>query len=474
VRIYDDLYGLIDFSEKERDVIDHPYFQRLRRINQLALAHYVFPGATHTRLAHSLGVAHLMQKVIENLANKSVKGRAIEINEDEERNLRTAALLHDIGHFPLSHSLESVYEGELENLVKDAERKVINRDQDFSALERYLAGTMEQNDLHEGLSAFLVMSPRLATVLGEVCEPEDVAKIILGKHPKTCFNQLIHSDMDVDSMDYLRRDAKATGINYGEFSLSYLLGNLELRESSTRPTLLCVNEKALHTVEHFVLARYFYYLQILYHRKRRIYDHLTHICAKWMLDDGYLPTLKRLDRWILDGPFEGFNDYYFFTQLARYANRRRSSSVKAALCRILLNREHIRLEYNKVEMRRAENFASLKDRALDRVKQLRRSNLLEEKDIKDPIGNSHPDFPLVIETRELYADVKKTNKKLSEQAEDIKGRIMPVEERDTIKVARKSGHIVNINSMKESLIRQLAGHCTVLVRYYYIPKDRMR
>ncbi len=236
MRIYDDLYELIEFSDGEKEVIDLPCFQRLRRVGQTSLAHYVFPGATHTRFPHSLGVAHLAGRVADKLQPKH-------LDEEDCRLLRIAALLHDLGHLPLSHSLEAVYENEIgqakkANAAKDEFSLVppsIGSTSDVqkngSELMNYFMKycecdddpPKERNKPHEALSAYLIKNEKqLASRIENYnVAPADVASLVLGRHPKVYLNQLLHSDLDVDTMDYLRRDAKATGINYGEFALSY-------------------------------------------------------------------------------------------------------------------------------------------------------------------------------------------------------------------------------------------------------------
>jgi len=297
-------------------------------------------------------------------------------------------------------------------------------------------------------------------------------------------------------MDYLRRDAKATGINYGEFALTYLLRNLSLEIAEDDIKLLCVNRKALHTVEHFVLARYFYYLQILYHEKRLIYDYIAQIIAKWLLDKGLLPGINELGEWIGSGLFSRFDDHYFMQRIQDWLCENGSkapSRVQDRLCRLLLNREIVKakdeirrehlVEYDNTQSdlkvfeadkkrKLEQSSADFAREALEYIKKNRLSdrNLLADNDIQEAIKEDHPLFPLVIEKRPIYPTDRDTYLKARYQSHELN----PLLERDTIKVTDQhpSGRrIKNINELSNSVVRWLSGKTVFLVRYYSIELD---
>jgi len=485
VRIYDDLYGLIDFTDEEREVIQHPYFQRLRRVSQLALAHYVFPGATHTRFSHSLGVAHLAGLLAHELG----------LPIAERRLLRIAALMHDIGHFPLSHSLESVYETELNRrLVPPNLSDGTTLPPQIDFLD-YSATSEQRPSPHEIMSSHLVTHSSIADRVRDCgVDPTEVAQLIRGHHQSVHLNQIVHSDLDVDTMDYLRRDAKATGINYGEFALTYLLRNLSLEIAEDDIKLLCVNRKALHTVEHFVLARYFYYLQILYHEKRLIYDYIAQIIAKWLLDKGLLPGINELGEWIGSGLFSRFDDHYFMQRIHDWLDNSHDTSpspVQRKLCEVLLNRrvvsEKIGREYsllhdsqqNDVGEYEAERRTILREyqesylhEGSDFVEKnkLSERNLLADEEIRAAIESDHPLFPLVIEKRPIYRTYMETRLK----ARDQSPKPNPLLEKETIKVlVEETGNrrVKNINELDYSMVEWLSKRTVFLLRYYFICKD---
>lgn len=227
--INDPVYGFITIDHPLiLDIIAHPYYQRLRRIYQMAFAHLVYPGAVHSRLHHSLGAYHLMCSALNELKNKG-----IEITRDEELGAKLAILLHDIGHGPYSHTLEN-------ELIKDLH--------------------------HEALS-ILIMK-----VLNEEFEGrlQTAIDIFTNNYPKRFLNQLISGQVDVDRMDYLTRDSFFTGVSEGVIGYDRILKMLTVHNGE-----LMVEEKAVYSIEKFLVSRRLMYWQV--------YLHKTVLCAEMML-----------------------------------------------------------------------------------------------------------------------------------------------------------------------------------------------
>lgn len=218
--INDPVYGFIRFPEPElMQVINHPWFQRLRRIKQMGMAHLVYPGAVHTRFHHSLGAAHLM-----GIALNELKSKDIEISREECIAARLAILMHDIGHGPFSHGLEH---------------------------------TIVHGISHEGISKMIMQ--RLNGVFdGALTE---AISIFENTHPKTFLHQLVSSQLDMDRMDYLNRDSFYTGVSEGVIGYDRILQMLTVKDGS-----LVVEEKGIHSVEKFIIARRLMYWQVYLHK----------------------------------------------------------------------------------------------------------------------------------------------------------------------------------------------------------------
>ncbi|MBI9055083.1 MAG: HD domain-containing protein [Bacteroidales bacterium] len=218
--VNDPVYGLINIpSEIIYDIIEHRYFQRLRRIKQLGLTDYVYPGAVHTRFQHTLGAVHLINNAIGTLRLKNV-----EISSDEENAVTLAILLHDIGHGPFSHTLEN-------NIATE-----------FG---------------HEDLS-LLYMQELNKEFKGQL----DLAiKIFSNKYHKKFLHQLVSSQLDVDRLDYLRRDSFYTGVSEGVISSDRIIKMLNVVNDQ-----LVVEAKGIYSIEKFLIARWLMYWQVYLHK----------------------------------------------------------------------------------------------------------------------------------------------------------------------------------------------------------------
>jgi HD superfamily phosphohydrolase len=216
----DPVYGFITISDPLlHDIIEHPFFQRLRRIKQVGMSHLVYPGANHTRFHHALGAMHLMREAI-----LSLRDKGIEITDVEAQGAMVAILMHDIGHGPYSHSLEF-------SLVKNVTHEHIS-----SLLMEKL------NDFFDG---------SLATGL----------EIFRDRYPKKFLHQLVSSQLDMDRLDYLSRDSFFTGVSEGVVSNQRIIKMLDVVDDR-----LVVEEKGIYSIEKFIVARRLMYWQVYLHK----------------------------------------------------------------------------------------------------------------------------------------------------------------------------------------------------------------
>ena len=218
--INDPVYGFITLDHPLLlNIVAHPWYQRLRRINQMAFAHLVYPGAVHTRLHHSLGAYHLMCSAVSELQRKGFP-----ISEEEALGVKIAILLHDIGHGPFSHALENI-------LIRGVHHETLS-----------LHIMKMLNDDLDG---------QLSTAIN----------IFTGAHPKRFLHQLVSGQLDMDRMDYLTRDSFFTGVSEGVIGYDRILKMLMVREGE-----LMVEEKAIYSIEKFLVSRRLMYWQVYLHK----------------------------------------------------------------------------------------------------------------------------------------------------------------------------------------------------------------
>ena len=229
--IRDPIHGYIHISEQLIwDLMNTREFQRLRRIRQLGSTPVVFPSGTHTRMLHSLGVYEVARRMLEEVDDlKDI------LNEREKLRVLAAALLHDIGHFPFSHSFEAI-----------------------------------MNCSHEDYTIRIIKGPsEIRNVLDEVDEAfaDEVAAIISHAHPNAILSQIISSQLDADRLDYLLRDSYYTGTAYGRVDLDRILRTMRVRNN-----VLALKQSSIYTVESYIMARYHMYWQVYFHPNSRSFD----------------------------------------------------------------------------------------------------------------------------------------------------------------------------------------------------------
>lgn len=216
----DPVLGFVSISDDLLfDIIEHPYFQRLRRISQTGLSYYVYPGSTHSRFLHALGCINLMQ-----ITHKVLKDKGVKISKEEERASLMAILLHDIGHGPFSHALEStLLEGIHHEKLSITFMKLLN--EEFN------------NELSLAIDIFL------------------------NKYPRKFFHQLISSQIDLDRLDYLKRDSFFTGVSEGNVNSERIITMMNVVNDE-----LVIDSKGIYSIEKYLTSRMFMYWQVYFHK----------------------------------------------------------------------------------------------------------------------------------------------------------------------------------------------------------------
>ena len=274
----DPVHGFISISPAELRIIDSPVFQRMRGIKQLSLGHYVYHGAEHSRFGHMIGAAHVAGRAFDALKmNMDVVGD-VQVDETDRATLRMAALLHDIGHTPFSHALETVLGPE-----------------------------------HERYSQTLVKVCFEDVLKKEGIDVNTVNNLIVGDpYPKKPFlSKIISGQLDVDRLDYLLRDSHYSGVSYGRFDMDRIISQLCVVDNK-----FVVFDGGYEAVEQMIFARHQMYRQVYFHKTKSVFELMLRRCGEILKDDlGYVKPdelesgkideyVKHDDNWFLNSIFQ--------------------------------------------------------------------------------------------------------------------------------------------------------------------------
>lgn len=283
------VHGFVTLTDWEREIISQPAYQRLRRIRQLAWTDQVYPGAMHTRFEHSLGVMHVATAMYDGIVSSSRSLLESELQFDEvglQRDrvlVRLTALLHDVGHSPFSHAAEELFP-----LVEGGGRRYVHEEYSAAIIRDKLRSAIEDHPLNANYKI----------------RADDIANLLEGStesQRSLVWRDIISGQMDADRIDYLQRDSLHAGVHYGKFDWQRLIGCLTLVNTGTgRALRLGVTEGGLHAAESLVLARYFMFTQVYFHKTRVAYDHHLYHALQQMLPNGHFPkpTVLELDEFL--------------------------------------------------------------------------------------------------------------------------------------------------------------------------------
>ncbi|MBT2162996.1 HD domain-containing protein [Zobellia barbeyronii] len=332
LKIFNDpIYGFITIPNGLIfDLINHPYFQRLRRISQMGLSYLVYPGAHHTRFHHALGSMHLMQNALQLLEYKGV-----EVSEEEKEGLYIAILLHDIGHGPFSHAMEH-------SIVESTDHEHISL-QFMEAL----------NEIFNG---------RLTLAIS----------IFKGEYEKRFLNQLVSSQLDMDRLDYLKRDSFYTGVAEGNINSERLITMLNVVEGN-----LVVEEKGIYSVEKFLMARRFMYWQVYLHKTGIVAEQLLIRIlkrAKEIMQEGQIVVCSNALRYFMEhrveknnfnketlSVFSKLDDVDVLAAIKSWQDH--TDFVLSTMCEMLINRQFL-----KVKLKNSPIDKVVLKKHMDRVK----------------------------------------------------------------------------------------------------------
>ena len=386
-KIYDNVYGFIYLTKEEKELLSTPYFQRLNHIRQLGLAYFVFPGAVHTRFSHSLGVLHIAEKMIQRLKKINYELLTEDKNKDKyHKILRLAALLHDIGHYPLSHTIEASYKETSLFIEKEYNEKInpllhnqantkaltdkIQIAKDFksdinaSNINRILYYSEKMKEIedkkyhHENLAEKVIKSKHFSNILKNKFRINDddidvICKIINGTNDKKEYfilAKIIKSNFDADQMDYMIRDTQNTGINVN-IDLDYIINNLFVCKRTfdhIEREVPCYSAKALSSIEQFLLSKYYWYSNILYYEKSYIVNFIARRIYSYLLINNKIKKFNSMENIeeLIEKPeeFFFFNDAFFWTEIEKIVSKpNKYTSIIVKLSKMLINRQFPKL-----------------------------------------------------------------------------------------------------------------------------------
>ncbi len=270
MRIRDPIHGTITVSDDEKEVLDSRAFQRLRQVRQLGFGDLAFPGATHTRHAHSLGAMHVASRLFEAVAASA--DLPVATRERFRAAVRVAVMCHDLGHMPFSHASEAI-----------APRRALLR------LPAWMPGAPDEQATHEDFTARLLLDSELTGILERNyarhgLTPTLIASLVTGLLPPgeqgfreggvdwtPVLRSMVSGELDADRMDYLLRDSFFTGVNYGRYDIEWILQNLVAAQRDGQ-VVLALKGPAVFAFEDFLLSRYHMFLSVYLHHTSVAYD----------------------------------------------------------------------------------------------------------------------------------------------------------------------------------------------------------
>ena len=356
------IHGFISLKPEELALVDLPVFQRLRRIKQLAFTDLVYPGATHSRFDHSLGVCHLAGKVGEHLQSFA------SINDYEAGRLRLAGLLHDIGHPPFSHVGEEALELFADNEIAEQKQKGGGG-----------------NQLHEIITSDLIQNlPEIKEAMGAK-KREELINLLTNWAGESLQKSVISGPLDVDKQDYLLRDSYFCGVKYGVFDNQQLLREIRPidvpQPGGTPLKLLGISEDGVHSLEQFVLAKFYISTQVYTHKVRLISDQMLLRAIRLGIEKDKIQPLK--DIFSYDGSLRFLENYIkwnYHNFISFFTNDEFATTECGKLLKALLNRKlfkrvfHANLNTPEINL-----YAKKELRRINETKKVRTRDSIEEK-----------------------------------------------------------------------------------------------
>lgn len=337
-QVYDNIHGYIPLTELELEIMRAPVFQRLRHVKQLGLVNMVFPGAEHSRFAHSLGVMHIVHVISQGLEPA--------LTPEQQQVLRVGALLHDVGHFPLSHALEEV----LSELEEEQDR---NAKAHWAGTWATALGATEVQEtpsmardtkLHEFLGQTIIQETSIADILdAKKVSPYVVAAVAMGttaelegsdvKDPVlNVMSQMLHSQVDADRLDYLLRDSSFSGVEAGGFDRPKLY-----KEACWGEGTYGFRVSGLRSVEQFLMARLTNYRRVVFNKHVQSFEEMAKAMYRDLVRANAMPEFSEILEMVQkdSAMWVAFNDHFFMHMTSQFARKAPNDLIRRRAERIL-------------------------------------------------------------------------------------------------------------------------------------------
>ncbi len=441
--IFDPIYGFIQLTPVENEIVHSPYYQRLRWIKQLGFSCYIFPGAEHSRFGHSIGALHNCDAILRS-CGLGVSSEELNQYKSESprrtfhQNLRLAALMHDLGTFPFSHTTEMSY-------IHFSSTKKKDHNGEFLI------------DDHENLGSFIIKNTDFEGGITRILskygfDPGVISNLVKGVDPSILANQILHSEIDCDRMDYLLRDAHYTGLKYGAYDRDYLLHHFKAMQVAGQ-NILTIKHNAIHCVEDFLVSRFAWYSQVIRSPRGAKYDAVAERVCSFLLAKNKIIRYGDLLDLISNDPlkFYGFNDIYFMSTVQEnYISGTfdRDKDVKDMAETLLLQKPiyNIKLEaFNKQLLHQDDNndYNKAFKKAESQILEIER--VLKNKGRKeDWLISDLPKKDIVF--------VKSKNRIVKQS-----GSQNVLLERDPVKISYDNGEVKLLAQVEDSFMNQLQG-----------------
>lgn len=449
------VHGNIPLGRLENELISTGAFQRLRRIGQLGLAELVYPGASYSRFSHSIGVCHLAGRLLTCVCNNS----EIELNETTLKLYRAAALLHDIGHYPFSHSTEHALK-KLAIRSKSADEDEKKVPEGFKYLNHEEVGMELLKNDEEIIKVFKdnrVNHEEIIEIFTrKAVGTKDNASVVA--NPEPSFHNIVSSDLDADRMDYLLRTAHHSGLPYGKVDVNYLCEQLKFKNEK-----LHLENRAIRPVDHFHLARYFDYRQIVFHKTVKGLEQLLEdLIGNYYRELGL--EKSEVEKKINNREWQRFDDSHVYQFLKEKQIRLQSKPKKSEHGRVISAKLNALINRNPpILLFDFEHFLPHKNaKNIEKIFQRQAKSIIMEFSRSYAINPDHW-FVWATEFELTKLPGKISSTEMDEGSKKLRSKL-----RQTVMVKDKNENIIHLFESDESLMKEISAKLLLILRVYFL------